>query len=250
MRRTAILLTALLAAAPAARGGVILNTLEGAAAAAPGWSGGLEGSFEATGGNTDVVTLGGGGRMIRRGARDVWRLQGKLERSEADGVETARAVVGHLRHNHRLGGPLHSVAFVQIQHNPFQRLKSRWLTGLGARWDLRDDAHGRLAVGATHMVEVERIEDVAGSDTDHRLSAFLHASRPLSATTRLTAVGFLQPLWRDFSDRRAMGELTLEVALSGSLTLKTGGSVEYDARPPAGVDTTDWRTFTGLGFSF
>lgn len=252
MRRTLIPALALLAAlaAPAAAG-VILDTLAGSGPAEPGWSGALEGGFEATGGNTELWTLNAGGRVLHRGGRDLWRLQGQIERTETDGVESSRAVVGHLRHNHALAGSaLHSIGFVQIQHNPFQRLESRWLTGAGLRWDLRADDDGRLSLGATHMVEVERIEGVDGSDTDHRLSAFLHVGRRLSPTAKLTGVVFVQPLWRDFSDRRAMGKLTLEVSLTESLTLQVGGNVEYDARPPAGVETTDWRTVTGLGMSF
>jgi len=247
--RALALLLALAAAAPAAAG-VILDTLAGSGLAEPGWSGAVEGGFEATGGNTELWSLNAGGRVLRRGDRDLWRLQGQIERTETDGMESSRAVVGHLRHNHALGSGLHSIGFVQIQHNPFQRLRSRWLTGAGLRWDLRADDDGRLAVGATHMVEVERIEDVAGSDTDHRLSAFLHVGRRLSPTAKLTGVFFVQPLWRDLSDRRAMGKLALEVALSDALTLTVGGNVEYDARPPAGVDTTDWRTLTGLGVAF
>lgn len=251
MIRNGLLTLALLAALAApATAGVILDTLAGSGLAEPGWSGALEGGFEATGGNTDLWSLSAGGRVLHRAERDLWRLQGRIERSETDGVETSRAVVGHLRHNHALGTDLHTVAFVQIQHNPFQRLKSRWLTGAGLRWDLRADDDGRLAVGATHMVEVERIEDIRGSDTDHRLSAFLHVGRRLSPTATLSGVFFVQPLWRDFSDRRAMGRLTLEVTLTASLTLQVGGNVEYDARPPAGVETTDWRTVTGLGFAF
>jgi len=249
MKLIAPMLVLLLIAVPAFAG-VILNTLDGVGDDATGWSGGLDGSFSASGGNTDRVTLSGGGRAVWSGERDVWRLQGKMEYQETSSVESARSVVGHLRQNHHLVGRLHTVTFAQIQHNPFQRLQSRWLFGAGGRIDVLDDDLGSLSLGATHMMEIERIEDEDGRDTDQRLSAFLFASRRLSPTVNLSAVGFIQPLWSDFSDRRAMGNLSMDVSLTGSLVLRVGGSVEYDSSPPTGVDSTDWKTSTGLGVRF
>jgi hypothetical protein len=38
--------------------------------------------------------------------------------------------------------------------------------------------------------------------------------------------------------------------LTGSLSLNVGGSLEYDSNPPEGVDTTDWKTTTGLSVKF
>ncbi len=247
--RTVVVIALLLAAVPACAG-VILNTLGDADPEGTGWSGGLDGSFSAAGGNTDRITLGTGGRVIWNREASVWRLQGDAEYQETNAVESARSVVGHLRHNHGLAGSVHSIAFVQLQHNPFQRLQSRWLTGLGARWDVLDDEHGSLSVGATHMVEIERIEDEPDSDTDQRLSAFLHVSRKLTEATSVSGVGFIQPLWSDFADRRAMGNISLNVALTDALVLRVGGAVEYDSAPPEGVETTDWKTTTGLGVRF
>ncbi len=236
--------------ATTAGAGVILNTLDAIGADGTGWSGGLDGSFSATGGNTDQVTLSAGGRTVWRGERDMWQLRGNMEYQETSSRESARSVVGHLRQNHSLVGTLHSVAFAQIQHNPFQRLQSRWLFGAGGRWDVLDDQQGSLSLGATHMVEIERIEDEQGRDTDQRLSAFLFASRRLSPSLKLSAVGFIQPLWSDLDDRRAMGNLALEVSLTETVSLKVGGALEYDSHPPAGVDTKDWQTTTGLGVRF
>jgi putative salt-induced outer membrane protein YdiY len=233
-----------------AEAGIILNTLDALGEGRPGWSGGLDAGFSASGGNTEVVSLRAGGRLLRRTEDDVWRLQGSAERSETGGVESARAVVGHLRQNHHLGGPLYSIAFAQVQHNPFQRLRSRWLFGAGGRWDLSTDARGAVSVGATHMVERERIRDEQGATTDQRLSAFLRLGRSLREGVTLDLVGFYQPLWSDFADARAMGIATLRVELTGSLSLQVGGNLDYDARPPAGVGKTDWQTTTGLGVRF
>lgn len=244
-----VMITLILSSVPGSAG-VILNTLSGTGNQEPGWNGGVEGSFAASGGNSDRMTLSGGGRMVWQGENDVWRIQGQAERAESHSEEIARSVVGHLRQNHRLTGPMHSVAFVQIQHNPFQRLESRWLIGAGGRWDIYDDERGRLSLGATHMIEVERIDGMTGRETEQRLSAFLFVGRQLTEDAKLSGVCFFQPLWSAFEDRRAMANLDLDVSLTGSLSLLVGGSVEYDSDPPADVDTTDWKTTTGLGVRF
>ena len=122
--------------------------------------------------------------------------------------------------------------------------------GLGSRWDLKDNDSGIVSIGATHMVEIERIRGESTSETDQRLSAFLRIGRALNEHVNLDVATFFQPLWSDFSDRRAMAKATLVVSLTGSLSLRIGGGVDYDTRPPAGVETTDWRTSTGLGLKF
>ena len=62
--------------------------------------------------------------------------------------------------------------------------------------------------------------------------------------------GFYQPAFADFSDARAVGLASLKVALTGRLSLRLGGRVEYDAEPAAGVEETDWKTRTGLEVGF
>ncbi len=251
MRLLALILAlTLLPPALGAADAAILNTLQGFDDDAPGWSGGAEASFDRSGGNTDELALVVAARAQRLGARDRWRLQAALGQREVDGRETARARLVHLRHNHRLAGPLHSLAFVQLQNNRFQRLDWRWLWGAGLRWDLRADARGVVSLGAAHMLETEHVADTAGDRTSHRLSAFLHVGRPLRDGVRLDAAAFYQPRWSDFGDRRAMGRATLTVALTRTLSLKVGWSLEHDSRPPAGVARDDWGTSTGLSLDF
>ncbi len=230
--------------------GVILNTLQGYDDKEPGWSGHLDGLFSASGGNTDRIAAEAGGRTQYRGEHHRWRLQINGGYQESDGVETARNVVIHLRHNRELGGRWSSVSFVQVQHNPFQRLRSRWLTGIGPRFDLARDEGGVVSVGAIPMLEVERLENETGHVARGRMSVFLHVAHRLSATTRLDAVVFWQPLFSDITAARTVGNLTLAVDVTGSVELKVGAAVEDNARPPVGVLRTDWSTFTGLGVRF
>ncbi len=233
-----------------ARASVILNTLQGYNASEPGWSGRVDGLFSGSGGNTERIVFETGGRVQWQGEKQRYRLQVTGGYQESNGQETARNVVVHLRHNRRLNGRWSTVSFAQVQHNPFQRLRSRWLLGLGPRYDFKHDQDGIVALGVTPMLEIERLEDQAGHQTRGRLSVFLHTSRKLSAATKLDVVAFWQPLFSDLSASRAVGNLTLTVEVAGGVDLKVGAAVEDNARPPVGVERTDWSTFTGLGVSF
>lgn len=230
--------------------GVILNTLEGYDPTEEGWSGSLDALFSASGGNTEKVLLESGGRVQWRNDRDRFRLQASAGYEESGGTETARNIVAHLRHNRVLGGPWATVSFVQVQHNPFQRLRSRWLVGVGPRYDLARDAQGSAAVGVTPMLEVERLEDEIGHTARGRLSIFLHVARGFGSGARVDAVAFWQPLFSDVSAPRASGTLTCTVELAGEFDLKVGVAIEHNARAPEGVEQTDWSTFTGLGVTF
>ncbi len=229
---------------------VILNALESNTSDEPGWSGRVDGLMSGSGGNTEQFLIETGAQVRWQADRDRVRLQLSGGYRESNNVETARNLVAHMRHNRQWSGPWSTVSFVQIQHNPFQRLNSRWLVGLGPRYDFTRDAKGAVAVGATAMLEIERLKGEAGHLSRGRLSTFLHVARQLSANTKLDAVGFWQPLFSDFSASRAVGNLTLTVQISGQVDLKVGAGVQDNARPPEGVKRTDWSTFTGLGVSF
>ncbi|MFH2051463.1 MAG: DUF481 domain-containing protein [bacterium] len=247
--RPLILPVLILAAGPAAAS-PILNTLQLEQAGDPGWSGALEGMMRAGGGNSEKFQAEAGGRLQWATGRHRLRLISSGSYEEVSRVETSREVAAHVRHNYDLGTGLATVAFAQIQHNPFQRLQSRWLLGAGMRWNILKDGRSRLAAGATPMLEIERIEDQPGQSGRGRLSTFLIAELALKPGVVCQASGFYQPLFSDFGRVRAVGNLGITFSLSGSLSLKTGAAIEHNSEPPAGVKQTDWSTYTGLGWTF
>jgi putative salt-induced outer membrane protein YdiY len=224
----------------------IVNTLTGFAADEPGWSGGVEAGYSASGGNSEVTHLTAGARAQRLGERHRWRLLGGYERETSGGEEVGRSLLGHLRHNRRLGRVASTLAFAQVQNNPFQRLRSRLLLGGGLRFDLAAGADWRLAIGAAHMVEIEDLEDVDDEETDHRLSSFLALGRRLREGVRLEATAFFQPRWSDPGDHRILVNAGLGVDLGGGLAHFTRFALEHDSEPPPGVEKTDWKLAVGL----
>jgi putative salt-induced outer membrane protein YdiY len=130
------LLAGLFCLAPVRGQATIINTLRGFSDTEAGWSGGMAASYGASGGNTEETHLRASAQLQYRSGDEIFRLLGSGKRSSSAGQETARAVMGHLRHNHRLSDRWSSLSFLQVQENPFQQLKSRTLLGLGGRWDV------------------------------------------------------------------------------------------------------------------
>lgn len=228
----------------------IVNTLRISSSDQAGWSGGLSGSHSAEGGNSRVTKLAFSSLVQYRQGDDLLRLIGSGKRSSSEGVESGRAFMGHLRHNRRLGGPWSTLAFVQWQENPFQRLKSRRLLGLGGRCDLLAREGLDLALGGAFMWEREQIEDGPGATTDQRLSFFLSLVYRVSSRVSLDGLAFFQPAVSELADHRVFAQGDLKVEITGALSLFTGFQVEKDSRPAAGVARTDWETSTGFSMDF
>jgi putative salt-induced outer membrane protein YdiY len=243
----AVMMTALAVADAQA---AIVNSLRGWSEDDPGWSGGLAGSYGASGGNSPQSTFEGSGRVQLRSKANVWRLIGSGKRTTVDGVETANATLGHWRHNYLLNDRWATLAFLQHQQNPFQRLDSRFLMGVGGRWLAVKSEATSIYLGASHMWEQESIEGEDGHTKTQRFSGILSWETRLSDDVAVDFLIFYQPSWSDFKDYRMYGAVELDVELTGSLSLFTGYKLEHNSMPAAGVEQTDWDTKTGLAFRF
>ncbi len=228
----------------------IVNSLRGFDRDEPGWSGSVDGSYGASGGNTQESTFMGSARLQWKGASHIGRLIGSGKRTTNNGTETARSTLAHLRHNYLLSNRWATVMFLQLQENPFQRLDSRFLAGLGGRWQAVKGKSTLIYLGATYMFEKEQIQDEEGFEKAQRLSSFASLELELRDGVFVDLLGFYQPKFDDIADWRAYGEIRLEVELIGSLSLFTGYNLQYDSKPPIGVKETDWTTKTGFLMKF
>ena len=235
-----------LAAVPRPAGAQIVNTLEGFEAEERGWSGALGGSLRGTGGNSEVFDVATDARAQYQNERQRWRALFGYAFTRSDGEDEAEELFVHLRHNRRFAPWLRSLAFAQVQRNPFQRLQSRLLLGAGARFELVRAERARLALGLAHMLEREELEGLDDGSTRQRLSAFLDLGLPLGTNASLSATTFVQPLWEDFSDVRISASLELAARVVGDLSLVSSLEIAHDSEPPPDVEETDWTVRSGL----
>ena len=196
-----------------------------------------------------MLALGAEAQLQYEWKRERWRIMGEQSYKSNRGQRTSDESIGHLRHNHRFRPWVSSLAFVQIQRNPFQRLQQRVLFGAGRVRCAAPQALAGLA-GLRPYGGGRRGSRSAGDDTDQRLSSFVTVDGKVSETLTVQFTSFVQPRWSDFGDLRALALAGTRVKLGGGFTYTVASELRYDAEPPDDVDTTDWEVETGFGYRF
>ena len=217
----------------------IVNTLRAWDDNEPGWSGELAGSIALAQGNTEYFEFGlsGAAQYLTDGHR--LGSLASVSRRTASGIEIAETMLLHLRHDYRLARVVYSHAFVQAQRNPLQRLESRFLLGLGARFDVLQTEAWEGAIGSAYMRERENLtDDDTGSTGYDRADFFVSDLGRLGDHLLVDLYGFYLPLITDFANARATGGSNLDVTLVGELTLEVSVTLTIRGRRPGSRKTT------------
>lgn len=243
------LLCCVLGGSPALAMGQIVDTLSAFETTHEGLSGRFGTDVRATGGNSRILDVGANAAL--QYSTDTSRLRWLAShlQSRSNGERSAEESFAHLRHNHRIGLRSWTIAFVQAQRNPFQRLRSRVLVGAGLRRDLRESPSSRWTVGMSPMVEIETT-DVHSRHAVGRLSVFLDGKWKSPRGVRVSSTVYFQPRLSTWGDRRASASTEVETPLAQHLSLVLRGAITHDARPPEDVRSVDWTLRTGLSWRF
>lgn len=225
----------------------IVNTLGGWSEKESGWSGRIGLTGDLSGGNTDVKSVAAAARVQWQQEKNLVRLLGSFKMENAEGARVKEESMGHLRIIRHLKTRIAPFAFSQLQRNPFKRLETRWLLGAGAEFDISPQETWTLTVGASPMLELEKIQDSPGEgETRGRFSSFLRVAVPLRSEASFHAIGFYQPRLAEPTDFRSSLIASLELPIVGPLNFLTLGSWEHDDLPPEGVEPDDWDLNFGL----
>lgn len=199
-------------------------------------------------GNTEYLRLGLGGRTDVRLGEDLAFVVGRFDLSQADGKAFLDRSFLHARYNHALAPRLMLETFAQVERNRQQRLVSRTLFGVGARYQLVDRDSLGLAVGVTPMFEHEELDAELGEDQSGvlRVSSYVSGQWTVNAATAISTTTYVQPRVDDAGDLRVLNQTALSVGLTRWVRLRVQTNLRYDSRPPAGVERNDFSIENGL----
>lgn len=248
---------------------------------APGWSASLDLSGGLKEGNVvkREVKFGGGVQHrtfhphvdTTRPAffRERWMLSSNLALVKFSGRDVTDNGFMHVRYTRMILPRVGPEVFVQSQYNAFTNLRSRLLSGGGARFDVVHRNLFGLWGGTGYMgeYEVNAIEGCTPSDDDD-CSAFIPDSHPSSTFNHrwtsyvsmrldvldeqllLSSTTYVQPRFDDVSDVRINTGFQLEAKVGSVFSLGSDFEVRYDSRPPRTVKGTDISLRGFLRFRF
>lgn len=248
---------------------------------APGWSASLDFKGGLKEGNVVKRELGFGGGVQHRTFhpyldttrpaffRDRWMLSSNLSLVKFSGRDVTDNGFMHARYTRMIIPRLGAEVFVQSQYNAFTNLRSRMLTGGGARVDIVHRNLFGLWGGTGYMgeYEVNAIEGCTPSDDDdcstftpdphpsetfnHRWTSYLSMRLDLfDEQLLLGSTTYVQPRFDDFADIRINTGIQVEAKVGSVFSLGSDFEVRYDSRPPGGVVDTDISLSGFLRFRF
>lgn len=205
----------------------------------------VEGAFTGRLGNVQAVIAGGSANGAARwgSSRFYGSTSGDYTKFSGE-VRVSKSFV-HFRYNYLL---LHdwllAEAFVQQQHDKFQRLLLRELLGLGPRFVLAEEEDFRLAYGTSWMLEYERIAVAPGANDNpdilaHRWNNYFSAMVRPDDRVRAVATIYVQPRFDEWDDVRVLFETAVQSDLTKVFGLKVLATIRHDTQPPTAVKRTD-----------
>lgn len=224
---------------------------------APSTDDGVGGQFRLTAagktGNTDKHSLSGQLRLDRHQGATHWFLIGSSEYGESNGQKNTQNNFAHLRRIATLSDDWAWEIFAQYQDDAFRLLDARSLVGTGLRRHLiPDTGEQRLAIGAGayYTREVYDLTSRRLQEDYARGNAYLSLQLPLNAQSTLSNITYLQPRLDHLEDFYAYNDLSLQVNVAGSVSLRVALESRYDSHPVADVETTDHSYTTALVIDF
>jgi hypothetical protein len=246
---------------PPKAGAQIVNTLRGFQNDRLDWSGGLEGTVAAAGGNSDYSEFQLDGNVQYVSGRNRWRGLGGASQRRASGKSVAEDQLVHVRHNYRFTDRVASLMFTQWAHDRFLRLETRILLGAGGRLDLIRKENIEAAIGLAYMYEHEDdgplpgdappgTFDDSGVEHENRLSLFVSVYNGSSEKVQSDVVLFWQPLVSALDKARTFVTASVRVNVKGGLYFLFRYRLSQDSDPPATVLARDQTVRSGLGIQF
>ncbi|MEM8897736.1 MAG: DUF481 domain-containing protein [Bacteroidota bacterium] len=192
------------------------------------------------------------GRLELRKGTNRFMLFTNLNFSEADGTNFVNNGYTHLRYNKNLGEAVTLEVFSQAQYNQIQKIRGRFLQGIGPRFRLVENDSTRFFVGVLYMYEHEEISEGAEFNRHHRMSSYLTVGYAFSKIFSVDHITYYQPRIDFLDDYRIVTETILGFKVSKHLSFQASFNLLYDSSPPdsKGVPRSIFSISNGLSYTF
>jgi putative salt-induced outer membrane protein YdiY len=201
-------------------------------------------------GNSDTQALNISGNLMYRIAEHRFLLDGKLNRAEAGGENTANNAAINIKYDYFVARRFYVGGFNLAETDQFQNLLLRNTTGLVAGYDLLDREHHNLSVGAGPAAVYQDFTTdpatVTPSMTWLLRYEFMFRGDDVILFHR-------QQGFKDLgngSATRVNADQGLRVKLIGNWRVNFEYDLRYNSVPDAGRKTTDTTMILGFSYDF
>lgn len=233
--------------------------VQGALARAPaedGVTGQVELKLNWREGNNPLFDIGGGATLLVRRGRVLGLVLARGEYGISRGLTLIRKIFEHARVRVELDERWRWEVFAQHEYDQFRRLALRALAGTGPALQIVDTKPVAVLVGASYMLEHERLDgramaaDAGRRTRAHRASLYVTGRESIGPGVTIIETIYAQPRLDEPDDLRVLGEFAVLAKLSERVTLKNSLTIAYDATPPDGVQGYDTALEVAVQLAF
>ena len=205
-------------------------------------------SFSSKSGNVDKMNFKLASSIKQYGSGYVNTLFFSYDYGESNKLKDTNALFLHLRHIYDLGWDnTNGEAFAQIEKDDFREIASRSLVGGNLRYKIDTQ---KLDVFVGLGLFYTWLDEAGIRDEYTAINSYISLSYQFNSFTSFTYKAYYQPRLNDMNDYLIFQKAQLEVDISNRLSLFVNLLHEYDARPPLGVEKSDFEQTMGLSYKF
>lgn len=172
---------------------------------------------------------------------------------QVGGIENENKSYAHYRFLHTLYKPEWNwEVFAQNEGDDFRSIQRRLLGGGGLRWRFYEsDFFGRIYFGLGSYYEyLSYTTQTDPMERNARVNSYLSYTKKFGKDARISLGVYYQPKISDWDDYYFNQAASLFIYIYGQLFVNIEVSHAHDSRPGSGVDKTDFKQVTSIGWTF
>ncbi len=171
------------------------------------------------------------------------------EYGESKGIKNTDKTFVHLRHIRTSNNPsLNYELFFQAQKDTFRSIKSRYLSGIGARYKMNLENESSVFFGLG--VFNTKLDEDSVKSSFESINSYISYNQKFENNNKFTYNGYYQPRLDNASDYHISQKAQLSFVITKTLDLVISVNHMYDSKPASGIDKSDLSTKTGISYKF